>query len=318
MQPELIQTNNSPDMKRQLKKELTKEEVQEAVALINECLTDQELRNRTHSITYNDSQRSVSDVVHSNAYKTSPSLTKSQVDNKAPVFSPASPNYVSAEVDRMYAHKSSEYALPLRDVIHKNVQTKTAEIRVQEKSYASPLYPEPPLGNMLDHMLASRNMSKTTEPTIDLNSKVRVLTGSDYISDSVSDPTNGDITRKGFSNSDVDSGIEGSAFNASVKTEVKTSSKEENSLTFSNQSNFQSTQNSRSLSQRTSSTKKDTSSSKNQCDSLEPSRVIQDAGSNPPRATSSPGEDEEEKRVQEEIVNTQKRLAWLQQQQVRL
>ena len=313
-----FQKSNPDEMRRQVKKQLTKEEVQEAVALINECLSDQELRNGP--FLPNVTQLNVNNVNQSELSKSSSFSIKPPNDAKAPAFSPTSPDYTSVEANRLFGDKSPEYALPVRDVIHKNVRTRAAEICLQENSFSSSTLPESQFDNLIDDMVATKIASEHSEakPSRKTDNDISPSIKNRF-SEPAQDSLQSDFARKNFSGSDVDSGIEGSALNTSVKTDLKTSVPEGNTAMIYT---LQPDQTSENFSKKLSFYSIQTAPrDETENEKFESVKTIL------PQSTGSPcpnnlkfqdltPEDEEERRVREEIENTQKRLAWLQEQQV--
>ena len=243
--------------------ELTNDEVRDAVALINECLTDQDIRNKP--LTTANSQHAIASI---------PNLIPAGVE---PDSSPVQPDYFSDEISRLYPDKSAEYALPEKDVIHKILPTRTAKILVQENALAPSR--DKYLDNVIINMVASKSPTVRVNPTWLHSHRTGVHNAS-------CDSAHDSIARKAIFNSDIDNGIDGSA-----------------RLTARSDNTFRSGQKAQRYA----------NESKNRDRALI-------ADHNRPLTSkaleANKEEDEEEKRVREEIETTQKRLAWLQAQQV--
>ena len=280
--------SDSANMRPQAKKQPTKEEVRDAVALINECLTDQEIRNG--SLTPEDPKLSVHEIAEPSLSGVDICVPEQEIfDSNEPEFSPAPPDYTSTEINQLYANKSPEYALPDRDLIHKSLPMRTAQIRVQEKTLASPPAPNKHLDDAFNDVVAPRhapNQAMLLRKDRDLT----VTSQGDSCLGSV--PGQSEHLRKTTSSSDVDSGIEGSALNASSKSASKTSPTVER-ITNTHPTN-------------------------NNCISnVDKTPREENTSTTTPLGIGSVEEDEEERKVREEIEQTQKRLALLHEQQAR-
>ena len=293
-------SSTSNEMRPQVKKQLTKEEVRDAVALINECLSDQEMRSG--SMTPVDSPSGLHGIVKGSESSFPTSVTDQTcqtLDADEPNFAPNQPDYHSAEVDKLYADKSPEYALPERDVIHKSVATRTAEIRVQntevsEKHHDIQISKHPVLE--LTRQMDTHSSVTTHNSSVD--------SGRDSTQDQI------DSLRKTTSTSDVDSGIDGSALSASkIEIKAKAASDPDSAQSGTPKETV--------LSRSTASpASQDIPAIENNKVDKKSSSSVQASSFEHPGVNEE--EDEEERKVREEIENTQRRLAWLHEQQVPL
>ena len=289
----------SNEMRPQAKKQLTKEEVHDAVALINECLSDQEMRNG--SLTPVDASLEIHEVLKLSELSASITIDDPNQHNQRseePGFSPAQPDYSSKEINQLYANKSPEYALPERDVIHKSVSTRTAEIRVQGATVPQKIH-----DSIISSSIASKHSTSNLPRQQDSHG---VIAAHNSSADSGRDSTHDqkENLRKAASTSD-DSGIDGSA-PSSTKTAAKPKPV---SLSDPHQVSHV-------LPTVTPALGSDPSTVRN-ISNVEKLQVVNESPlGQEEHSLEHDDEDAEEKKVREEIENTRKRLEYLHEQQV--